>query len=60
MTTAEILKKHKSFLRAAHGQNPRFCTTCKMTKPREGGIELAYNNGKNARWVCASCKPKEL
>ena len=35
----------------------RFCTSCNITKPADGGKTVLVANGKT-RWKCASCNAK--
>jgi hypothetical protein len=43
---------YKRILAAMHSQQPRYCTQCRCQRPRKGGREIAFNDGRNARWVC--------
>lgn len=52
MTRAEQLRKHKNVMRSQFAIGPRYCSQCLCQRPRAGGREITYNNGKNARWVC--------
>jgi hypothetical protein len=43
----------KRTMTAQFAGGPRYCEQCKQQRPRAGGREIAFNNGKNQRWVCA-------
>lgn len=60
MTKSEYIAQHRSRLRAEHGMDrPRYCTQCKCQRPRNGGREIAFNGGRNARWVCGMHKGEQ-
>lgn len=52
MSTPESVAKQRSEMRARFALNDRYCTQCKCNRPRQGGREIAFNGGLNARWVC--------
>lgn len=49
------LEKFKGILRSQFAQNPRHCSVCKQTRPRDGGKEIVLQGGLRHRWVCAKC-----
>ena len=52
MSTPASVEKQRSEMRARFAEGPRYCTQCKCQRPRQGGREIAFNGGMNARWVC--------
>ena len=36
----------------------RFCSSCQQTLPIRGGEYIAFNGGRNRRWICEDCKEK--
>jgi hypothetical protein len=36
----------------------RWCSACWDTPLIVGGMYVTFNNGKNRRWICMSCKEK--
>lgn len=58
MTLAERNDHMRKVLRAAHAENPRYCTQCRCQRPRQGGREIPYNGGRNQRWICADCEAR--
>jgi hypothetical protein len=55
MTPQQRNDHMRGILRAAHAENPRYCTTCRTQRPRQGGRDIEFNGGKNARWECGRC-----
>jgi len=33
----------------------RYCTSCSLTRPKEGGTWIVYQNGLRRRWKCGAC-----
>lgn len=52
MTHPARITQMRRLLTAKHADGPRYCTACRCQRPREGGREIAFNGGMNARWVC--------
>lgn len=52
MSTPESVAKQRNEMRARFALNDRYCTQCKCPRPRQGGREIEFNGGLNARWVC--------
>lgn len=53
MTPSERNDHMRNLLRSEYGaEKPRYCTQCRCQRPRAGGREIAFNGGKNSRWVC--------
>lgn len=53
MSILESVAKQRNEMRAKFSGQPRFCTQCRCARPHQGGREIAFNNGRNARWVCS-------
>lgn len=45
----------KPLLSDGQGQQPRFCTECRMSREILGGEWRSFNKGRNRRWVCVEC-----
>jgi len=33
----------------------QWCTSCMMSRPKEGGMERVHKSGLTKRWICGWC-----